>query len=111
MTRIKQHRCGAKATLESAFKAQGITSSMPYTDSWGRSGIGLTWSESAKKFYDNHLELLSKSLDVNTKRGYATGKEIAYLESGMRSWKSLDINIAFQFKAFVAGLYGRSQNK
>lgn len=92
---------GAAKTLENAFKESGITASMDNADSWGKMGIGLTWSQTAKQFYDYHLDILNQLLRVIERRGYATQSEMAYLDSGMQSWDESDRSLEKQFQAFV----------
>ncbi|MBX7169541.1 MAG: hypothetical protein K1X72_01215 [Pyrinomonadaceae bacterium] len=91
-------------TLKKAFQENGISYSKTFADSWGKMGIGLTWSESAKPFYDYHLQALNDSLSLIKSRGYSTKKELDYLDQGMQIWKQYDQNLNQQFMDLV-GLF------
>lgn len=92
---------GAVKTLKDAFKEKAVNTSVTYADSWGKMGIGLTWSESATKFYDYHLDVLNQSLNAIRQRDYVAGSEMASIDNGMRSWDTSDRDLEAQFKALV----------
>lgn len=92
---------GAVQTLQAAFKAKGVTSSMSSADPWGKSGIGSIWSESAENFYKNHIEALNQLLAAVTKRGFSTEGEMARLDQMMIRWDKSDGDIDSRFKALV----------
>ncbi|HTD23196.1 MAG TPA: hypothetical protein VK738_11110 [Terriglobales bacterium] len=92
---------GAVQTLQAAFKAKGVTSSMSSADPWGKSGIGSAWTESGEGFYKNHVEALNQLLGVVGKRGYSTESEMARLEQAMTRWEKFDSDIESRFKALV----------
>jgi hypothetical protein len=92
---------GAKKTLEDSFKKRGITKAMGYADSWGKMGIGLTWSESAKEFYAYHLNALTESLRAIRSQGYAHESDLDYLDRGMGVWKEHEAEFPKRFAMFV----------
>jgi len=92
---------GAVQTLQTAFKAKGVTFSMSSADPWGKSGIGAAWSESGEGFYKNHIEALNQLLAAVTKRGFLTEGEMARLDQAMTRWEKSDGNIESRFRALV----------
>ena len=92
---------GAVQTLQTAFKAKGVTFSMSSADPWGKSGIGAAWSESGEGFYKNHIEALNQLLAAVTKRGFSTEGEMARLDQAMTRWEKSDGNIESRFRALV----------
>jgi len=92
---------GAVQTLQTAFKAKGVTFSMSSADPWGKSGIGSAWSESGEGFYKNHIEALNQLLAAVTKRGFSTEGEMARLDQAMTRWEKSDGNIESRFRALV----------
>lgn len=92
---------GAAATLLEAFKNGGVQDSLQYADSWGKMGIGLTWSESAKEFYEYHTKALKDSLHMIQSQGFAKKSDLAYLDSGMRRWKQYEQHFPELFQELV----------
>src|SRR5579859_1837891 len=92
---------GAVQTLQTAFKAKGVTFSMSSADPWGKSGIGSAWSESGEGFYKNHSEALNQLLAAVTKRGFSTESEMTRLDQAMTRWEKSDDNIESRFRALV----------
>lgn len=92
---------GASDTLTAAFKAGGVGASMDKAGTWGKSGIGAVWTESAESFYKHHLLMLQGSLDVIKERGYSTEGELRLLADHMKSWDTMDQGIESQFRALV----------
>lgn len=95
---------GAKKTLEDSFKKSGVTQSkqsLGYADSWGKMGIGLTWTQSAQEFYAYHLNVLTDSLRVIRNQGYAKESDLAYLDKGMEAWKQHEQEFPKQFQMLV----------
>jgi hypothetical protein len=92
---------GAAATLSNAFKNSGVQDSLTYADSWGKMGMGLTWSESAKEFYEYHIKALRDSLRIIQSQGFAKKSDLAYLDGGMRRWKQYEQHFPELFQELV----------
>ena len=92
---------GAAATLLDAFKDGSVQDSLQYADSWGKMGIGLTWSESAKEFYAYHVKALNDSLRIIRSQGFAKRSDLAYLDGGMRRWKQYEQHFPELFQELV----------
>lgn len=92
--------------LRSAFSDAGIGDSMPLADSWGKMGLGLTWSQAAKEFYTYHRDALEESLRIIELQGYAKKSDMAYIDDGMQRWKEFEAKLPPLFEELV-GYYVR----
>ncbi len=84
---------GASKTLRAAFAEAGVGFSMRYADDWGKGGIGLAFSGSARPFYVENVRALRAAYDSFQKRGHATRGEIAELENGLAKWDAVETDI------------------
>lgn len=93
---------GAQRTLEESMKRAGVSpKSMTYADPWGKSGIGLFWSEYVKSFYAYHLDALNKSRTIVQNRRYAVKSDLEYLDNGINKWKEHEQSFSKDFDSLV----------
>ena len=93
---------GAVQTLMDAFRAAGVSNErMSYADSWGKMGIGLTWSQETKAYYESQRDALEKLYDQISRRGYLSEGEMMMIDREMGRWNDGEKAISGQFEAYV----------
>lgn len=103
MTDTYYYSAGAD-TLRESFQSAGVVDSLPLANSWGTNGVGLTWSQGAKRFYIYHHNALTDSIAIIRTQGYATQADLDYLSSGMRKWESYEEHFPQIFEGYIDNL-------